>query len=116
MRLPAHALVLLALFAGAGATSCITETAAGSGRPRGVRTSGFIVSADVDSTWTRVRSIVQGMTSEPLMNNGVPRSIRTTIQGAETTILVEARDSQSTAVHVNSKNPQIVNRIQSALR
>ena len=35
------------------------------------------------------------------MNNGVPRSIRTTIRGAETTILVEARDSRSTAVHVN---------------
>ena len=64
----------------------------------------------------RVRSAVQGMTTAPLASNGVPRSIRTTIQGAETTILVEARDSRSTAVHVNSQNAKVANRLQAALR
>lgn len=108
--------IALALLAACAGTACITEPADGRPRVSGVRTAGFIVNADVDSTWTRVRSIVQDMTSEPLMNNGVPRSIRTTIQGSETTILVEARDSQSTAVHVNSHNPAIAERIQAALR
>ena len=114
MRRTALALAALSLLL--GTASCITETTSGTMRPRGVRTSGFIVNADVESTWTRVRSAVQGMTTAPLASNGVPRSIRTTIQGAETTILVEARDSRSTAVHVNSQNAKVANRLQAALR
>ncbi len=110
------ALTLAALSLLLGTASCITETTSGAMRPRGVRTSGFIVNAGVEATWTRVRSAVQGMTNAPLANNGVPRSIRTTIQGAETTILVEARDSRSTAVHVNSQDARVSNRIQAALR
>ena len=114
MRRTAPTLAALSLLL--GTASCVTEATSGAMRPRGVRTSGFIVNADVESTWTRVRSAVQGMTNAPLMNNGVPHSIRTTVQGTVTTILVEARDSRSTAVHVNSQNAKVAHRIQAALR
>lgn len=106
----------LALLGGAAVSaSCITETTAASVSPRGVRTSGFIVNGSVDATWPRVRSAVASMTGEPLQNNGVPHSIRTSIGGAPTTVLVEARDARSTAVHVNSTNSTIAERIQASL-
>lgn len=85
-------------------TACITETEGGTRASQGVFTQGVTVNDDVESTWRRVRSIVGSMTSEPLASNGPPRSIRTEIRGATTTVLVERRDAYSTAVHVVSED------------
>lgn len=74
------------------------------------------VAADAETTWQRVRGIVQGMTGDPLMSNGGDRSFKTTIDGSETTVRVESTGSQASKVHVTSKNPTVVQRIQSALR
>jgi len=64
----------------------------------------------------RVRKVVGGMTSDPLMNSGAQGGFRTTINGSETTVRVESRGARSSAIHVDSKNPAVAQRIYSALR
>ncbi len=110
------ALAAASILAVAATSSCVTASGDGSTFKRSAQSSGMAIEADAESTWQRVRGIVQGMTSDPLMNNGGNRSFRTTIDGSETTVRVESRGSQSSAVHVTSKNPTIVQRIESALR
>ena len=84
--------------------ACITETEGNTRASQGVFTQGVTVNDDVESTWQKVRGIVESMTSNPLDSNGPPRSIRTEIRGATTTVLVEKRDANSTAVHVVSED------------
>ena len=88
-------------------TACITETEGNTRASQGVFTQGVTVNDDVESTWQKVQSIVESMTSEPLASNGPARSIRTKIRGATTTVLVERRDSTSTAVHVVSEDDSV---------
>lgn len=109
------ALTAASLLTVGSTVSCVTDSG-GSVRRRGSNVSGMAVEADADTTWQRVRGIAQGMTNDPLINNGADRSFRTTIDGSETTVRVESTGSQASEVFVSSKNPTVVQKIQSALR
>lgn len=76
-----------------------------------MRTQGIIVNETVEPTWNRVRSIISSMTNEPIRSNGPARSLKTKVRGAVTTILVEAKDARSTAVHINSENQAVADAI-----
>lgn len=109
----------LAVYAAAAPllSSCITESVDAQGRPINasapgrMRTRGVIVREPITETWFRVRGVLEGMTNEPLRPNGVPRSVRTTIMGAETTVLVEPFDAQRTIIHIRSEDSAVEERI-----
>lgn len=103
--------LFLPLLACGMAASCVTETEGGPRRARGMATSGIIVNDGVEETWRKVQSVMGDMTSEPLQTLGVQRTLKTNVNGADVTVIVEDTGNGTTAVHVKSSNQAVADQI-----
>lgn len=107
---------LLALLALPLTSGCITETVGKTGASATsdrFQTRGVIVREPIDSVWGRMDAAFRSMATGAPRSNGVERSLRGEIRGAETTLLVEPYDAQRTIVHVNSDDERVEAQLQS---
>lgn len=110
-------LALATATAAALCSGCITETFDAQGRPiersseGRLKTRGVIIREPLAQTWPRVKQIVESMASAPVRSDGLPHSLRTTVAGADTSILVEAFDTERTIVHIRSSDSSVEERI-----
>lgn len=111
LALPA---ALLAL--GAASVGCITETVSSTSGAATMRTEGVVVFAPLEETWTVVQDVVTSMASDAPSSAGVAHSLRATINGAPTTVLVDFKNTRETAVHVRTEDDRVAERIRSAVQ